>query len=490
MEDHEPWHITVVRANGLRLMRPEKSWRPIITLDIDKLPSHETILGTDGQNPNLKEVIQLHRVRSESQVDIKVWHRPQSKKKTKKRILVAYASHSLKELLKRYESGQKIIEVRLQCQNVNSRSVAARGRPQSGAVLLLKVRPPQITLPPQLPEEEHADSEHESDSLSSDEEPGTLTPSPPTPRPGSPKPHVRIRGYLVDSEEESEGELFTEDEKQSLIRHRHPQRHIDDIDDDDNRLELDIYNNDKGYHQSIAIISIPQRIFSSILPQYTEQLVLPPELMGWRRILASFTLYGELQGACTRTQFEACHKRLQSEWQYSGAILLALTGVDVAILAISTDAIFPVSENAKRAASASVMASVLGLFYTVFFFLRYNWIDVDTFSQRAKDVYGSYASFALSARIPGICMLISVLSLLTFVFFVAYDAWAQGVLALCFFVGVITTLQFLIYSTHWLAGKVAAGSRASTRSVMNAVTRLRTASTGSGRTGEGQRTGG
>ena len=50
---------SVVRTNGLRLMRPEKSWRPIITVEVDKHHSHETTLGVDGQNPNLKEKFYL-----------------------------------------------------------------------------------------------------------------------------------------------------------------------------------------------------------------------------------------------------------------------------------------------------------------------------------------------------------------------------------------------------------------------------------------------
>ena len=51
---------TVVRTQGMRLMRPEKSWRPIVTVEVDKHQAHETVLGTDGQNPNLKETLYLY----------------------------------------------------------------------------------------------------------------------------------------------------------------------------------------------------------------------------------------------------------------------------------------------------------------------------------------------------------------------------------------------------------------------------------------------
>jgi hypothetical protein len=41
-------------------MRPEKSWRPIITVEVDNHHLHETVLGVDGQNPNLKEKVLLY----------------------------------------------------------------------------------------------------------------------------------------------------------------------------------------------------------------------------------------------------------------------------------------------------------------------------------------------------------------------------------------------------------------------------------------------
>lgn len=44
----------------MRLMRPEKAWRPIVTVEVDNQCTYETILGIDGQNPNLKELFQLY----------------------------------------------------------------------------------------------------------------------------------------------------------------------------------------------------------------------------------------------------------------------------------------------------------------------------------------------------------------------------------------------------------------------------------------------
>lgn len=47
--------ITVVRAQGYQPLRPEKSWRPIVSVVVDDHQSYEVNLGCDGRNPNLKE---------------------------------------------------------------------------------------------------------------------------------------------------------------------------------------------------------------------------------------------------------------------------------------------------------------------------------------------------------------------------------------------------------------------------------------------------
>jgi hypothetical protein len=101
-------------------------------------------------------------------VDFRIWHRSQSKKKRRKRILVATACHSLGELLKRHASEpsefsrqfgclnfhlvKKGVEVRLVCEATHRRRGASRGKPHNGAVLIVAVRPPassHLFRPPQ-----------------------------------------------------------------------------------------------------------------------------------------------------------------------------------------------------------------------------------------------------------------------------------------------------------------------------------------------------
>jgi len=50
---------TVVRAHGLRLMWPEKKWRPIIRMEIDTHHIYETVLGCDGQNVDATKTFSL-----------------------------------------------------------------------------------------------------------------------------------------------------------------------------------------------------------------------------------------------------------------------------------------------------------------------------------------------------------------------------------------------------------------------------------------------
>jgi hypothetical protein len=50
----------VLRSQNMSMLRPEKSWRPIITLEVDGQHKHEVILGVDGQNPNQRETTLLY----------------------------------------------------------------------------------------------------------------------------------------------------------------------------------------------------------------------------------------------------------------------------------------------------------------------------------------------------------------------------------------------------------------------------------------------
>jgi len=70
-------------------------------------------------------------------------------------------------------------------------------------------------------------------------------------------------------------------------------------------------------------------------------------------------------------------------------------------------------------------------------------------------------------------MFISAVSLMGFLGLVAFNAWPQGVTVVFFFVGIIMSLQFLVYGVHMAARTVANGGRASSRQVVRAVGMVR-----------------
>ncbi|KAJ7733612.1 hypothetical protein B0H14DRAFT_2996387 [Mycena olivaceomarginata] len=130
----------VVRAHGLPSHAPRKVLETYrARLSLIRLNLHETTLGSDGQNINLKDSFHLRHASLASQIEIKVFYR------AKKRNLVGCASCSLGEMWKKHGKEPKL---RLQCQNPTNRSVRSRGRPQNGALIHLKLPNESDTLPP------------------------------------------------------------------------------------------------------------------------------------------------------------------------------------------------------------------------------------------------------------------------------------------------------------------------------------------------------
>lgn len=132
-----------------------------------------------------------------------------------------------------------------------------------------------------------------------------------------------------------------------------------------------------------------------------------------------------------------------------------------------------VSDYAKSCIALSSIASGVGLACDAWFLLRYTWIDVPTFTTRARDVYGTYLFFSISARVPMICTFIAAVSLMGFLSLVAFATWPEAVLVLCFVVGILMSLQFLVYGVHLAAKTVANGGRAGGRQVIRALTLFR-----------------
>ncbi|KAF9460600.1 hypothetical protein BDZ94DRAFT_892363 [Collybia nuda] len=462
MEEHSAWSFTVIKAQGLRLLHSQKSWRAIITVEVDER-KHETVLGIDGQNPNLKEKFYLQEAIVDSKVQISVWNRSESKKKSKKRNLLATASHTLGELFNSQEGPKSStlpqcivttqfnthfyldLKVPLACHAMTKRAALSRGKRRDEVALYLRLKPPAHLNPRDERDEIHqALEESETDSISNPEsndhpwrDDDTLLEL--SPRSGNQVRKRKTRGYTVDSDNPplSVSEDGFDDGSTPFFK--------DGWDGENEFLEDDLFGPKPGAEEALVVSGAQQAL--GILPQHTEEVPISTDLNFIECALASFTVYRELRTANCTDHFEQVFMRLRTEWTYVGTMLVAFSGVNTTVFAISPDAIFTVDSYARRAVAASSIASGLGTACVSWIIFRYNWIDTETFKTRTKDVLGLYFFFSLSARLPSICLFLSAVFLMAFLTLVAFDAWPEGVLAVSFLVGFIMTLQFLAYGT-------------------------------------------
>ena len=165
------------------------------------------------------------------------------------------------------------------------------------------------------------------------------------------------------------------------------------------------------------------------------------------------------------------------------------------MFSIAPGSLFTIDTYARSAIAASSIASGLGIVCDAWFLLRYNWADLQTFivstlvpnllsfvylifelgpylQVRARDVYGSYFFFSLSSRVPSLCMFISASCLMAFLGLVAFNAWPYGVMAVSFLVGVVMSLQFLVFGAHWCATRVVEGGKVGSRGVVRVMRRM------------------
>ncbi|KAF8880094.1 hypothetical protein CPB84DRAFT_1851933 [Gymnopilus junonius] len=460
MDEQEPWHLTIILLEGLRLMRPEKAWRPIVTVEVDKHYTYETTLGVDGQCVNQKEIFKFSDARSSSQVHLQVWYRSQSKKK-KRKILVASASHCLGELLKKQGTDSML----------SALARPVEEGPREVAVLRLRIKAPEgcderdyenRTKPPWQDSGSSGDDTDDSASVRTDHNPlddlsvEHFTSSPPQ----SGIRRRKVKGYAINSDDdissyETDDEFSPENQQ----------------DDHSNTVLRQYINFDSGGDGWVAFSDLP-------LPLYTEKITVPPNMTRIERVLSSVTMYREMSAAEREEDFEPVARRLQAEWTFIGGLLLALAAVDTAVFSISPGSIFNVDSWAKSAIATSSIASGLGIACDAWFLLRYGWADLPTFMSRSRDLYSSHFFFSLSSRTPTFCTFLSALSLMAFLGIVAYDAWPSAVLMLSFLVGIIMSLQFLVYGIHWCAKKVAAGGRAGGRGVVSVVRVVRRSMSG------------
>lgn len=482
MSSTEPWQFLVVRTQNLHFLRPEKTWRPIVTLEVDdtRRSSHEVVLGTDGQNPNLKQPMLLEEVHHGSRLEIRVWHRSQTKAKRRKAHLVGSASALLGEVVKR-QGDDRHVEIRLSCTSAQRRKSAVQKQP-SAASLLVRIAPPRalssasaLTFSDEdyddgddgsvissrkspgstlvsLPEE--GDAEDAGDSTLNNEPPAQLLRRRRQRKTSKPKP------YCLDSDVAEPSESEYESESAEDSDDRFPPDRVSDgetFDDDTASLRVRIRS------ESVSDVSLGVDDGSAggkePLPFYA-----PSTLPAWRAasdavsvastvsfassVFDTFTYYRELREAQLDCDFESILLKLMGEWYYVGASLLAVAGLDTAVFGFSPDAIFGVDTFAKRAVTVSSIAAGIGIGIDAWFLFAYSGADVRKFQILAVDLYSSFFFFSLTSRMPLVALLVAAVTLMLFLFAIAWSAWPTAVLAMSFISGTLFSLQFIVYGCH------------------------------------------
>lgn len=128
--------------------------------------------------------------------------------------------------------------------------------------------------------------------------------------------HRNVKGFTVDSDDEEE-----EDQSQLTPFDDGPTNH-NNTNSDNNALQP------PPYSPPLPATSIEHPptnfigwVAASLLPQYTEKIVVPDDMHWAERFLASFTCYRELRDANVESDYGAVYARLQMEWTYTGGLV-------------------------------------------------------------------------------------------------------------------------------------------------------------------------
>ncbi|KAH8828091.1 hypothetical protein DL96DRAFT_1555608 [Flagelloscypha sp. PMI_526] len=454
----DPWSLNVTRLCGQSYMRPEKAWRPVLTIDAGHV-HHEVVLGVKGENPNMKQTISLHDPTVKTPILFQVWKKAETKKKTKKRTLVASAEESLLELLKKQTHDktfpQEPAEVRLSCQSQTRKrrsSQSSKGKPQNGCYICVTVKPP---LSFKLWPLDLIDISADDELYHSEATPTSHAPTTPGMSDGFPVPteeeleglRKRHNPFSIDSDDEQTHSIF--DEPSIYREDKPPPNYFDDANCAIDELDHGVL---RISWASVAASILPTTMTEKIPTSNSYELE-----HWWERTLAKFTLYRNFKFAQTQEEFQQLQDSMKNEWSFAGGALAALCGMSTAVFTLTPDSLFPVNPFARATIGMSGLLSAVGIFMVFWYWLRFNWADVETFNYRAMDLYGTFFFFCLTSKVPLLSAILAALCLLTFIANVAYNVWPLGSLIVCFFFGVVLSLQFLIYGIHWTYVKIAFG---------------------------------
>ncbi|EIN12693.1 hypothetical protein PUNSTDRAFT_124424 [Punctularia strigosozonata HHB-11173 SS5] len=471
--NHESLSLIVSRARGLSFLRPEKAWRPIVTIDFDQHPQYEICLGCNGENPNQKAYLPLKPTKLDSKLEVRVWHKPPSKKK-RKTVLVASTSVTLKELVNR-QHPRKGLDVRLSsCRS--GTNVPRKGQHPTSASITLKLLLPSTshistaqstTEDTTLCEESDGFDGGFSDKIDCTDasvEPAddcSQTDHGYSETHAEPEAQIRRRrrkprGYKIFTSDESC--LDTDGESSMGIQEGNDLPGYDE----DEATESDLLEEKALHPPPYSVVSF---IAARILPQYsTDQFsvqssasfadsIASSSLSLAQSTVSSFSFYTELRGTelTSPEADEAVERvlgRLRTEWSASGMFLIALATLAVTVFGFSPDSISPMDSFSKRAVAAASVSSGVGLCIDALYIVRYHGVDAERFRQLALDSYGTYFFFCLTSRVPALCLIISASSLMFFLVCVAYEMWSSATLTMLFFFGLVMGLNYIVWIVH------------------------------------------
>ncbi|KZV66257.1 hypothetical protein PENSPDRAFT_612864 [Peniophora sp. CONT] len=437
----EAWQVLILRATHWQHLRPERSWRPIITLAVDlDLPSlspspvlPDLLLGSDGQNPNLRLPVLLPpNVHARSGLLLRVYYQPPGKstgKGRKQRRLIGQARFSLQDALKQQaETPTGYYETKVSGTNKGASDTKVMS-------VCLRVRAPVESASSMERSETTTLVDLESESnhgILSDVDISPVVPSLPSGllRRGRKK----VKGFLSDDESCSASSSCSSDLKGYASRRslstRSCSRSVSLTKDNCHTLQLDI--SEIAPRLSIASIS-----------------------NGLSDAYDTATYYRELREATEATQVEALLARLVEEWKHAGGTLLAVAALDATVFGFNSATIFGVDGLSRRALTVSAITSALGLAIDavlLFFYFGAN-------ARKFEALQPSRFYFALTSRLPLLAALISLLALAAFTIAVAYTAWPSAVLAVCGITGVLVGLQYIVRAGELLGAGIAASVR-------------------------------
>ncbi|KAH8997164.1 hypothetical protein EDB86DRAFT_930990 [Lactarius hatsudake] len=439
-DTNKPWQFTVLRSQNMGVLRPEKSWRPIITLEVDGQHKHEVILGVDGQNPNQRDIILLHHAHHQTQIRLDVWHKSQSKKIRKCRHLVASALMALGDAIKK-QGTEPYMVFRL------SSIPAARRKFKSAMPFLIEHDRFSSASSEDKDLSDSLVTSGTDDSHSECEDP---TPWPSALSEESPfglRRRKNVKGYCINSEEEHSGESdypfsSSEAEDTNADTWEPPTAHDESSDIYPDSLEIRTIINAPS---TISIVS------SLLSTSYVSDTISVMSGMSYASgTFDTLTYHRELREAQATqldSNFDQIHRKLVQEWYY----LFSIIAVDTTVFGFSSGNLFDVDSVAKRALVISSVVSALGLFVDVWLIFVYSGADGLKFQTLAVDLYGSYFFFALSSRLPFVALFVAVLALTIFLGAIAWVAWPAAVLVMCVLAGLLVGLQFIVYGCHRLA---------------------------------------